>query len=100
MKRRHPHWKTRFGTFVSRHTVALLRRDLALAGVPTHEKTVYSWISGQSTPRPERMVALLKIGRGRLRAEDLLRHRSEVRRVEGRGKGPLARGPAEGDRRD
>lgn len=97
MKRRNPRWKTRFGSFVSRHTVARLCRDLnAALGYPTHESTVYGWIRGDSCPRPDRALAIVAASGGRLRVEDLLQHRREVRDADGNRTRPqpLARGAA------
>jgi hypothetical protein len=99
MRRDPLRWRTRFGSFVSSHTVVALRRDLCAAGHATQPQTIYSWVRGLSLPEPARLVALLKISRGRLRPEDVVTHREEVR--SGRRSTRAVLGvPAQGNRRD
>jgi hypothetical protein len=79
MRRRPERWETRFGGWVGHVTVRGVVRELTILGVPVTPKGVYGWLAGVTVPRAERAMAMVKISRGRIRLEDVYRHKLEVR---------------------
>ena len=92
MKSHDRRWNTPFGSFVSSYGAARLRRDLATMGHALHPTTIYSWLAGATAPGPERTIAIVGLGRGRISAEDVLRHRQEVRHGDGNRPREVAHG--------
>ena len=72
-------WRTRFGSWVGRYTVKRIAAEMAARGDPITVKACYGWLSGMTVPRAERAMAMVKISGGRIRLEDVFRHRLEVR---------------------
>ena len=79
MKRSDPRWNTRFGRFVSRYTVVELTRELARAGHPIHDRTVYEWLSGRTVPRLQTAQAIVTLSSGRVRITDIASQRRAAR---------------------
>jgi len=75
-------WQTRFGSWVHDFGVSNLVQELQRVGEPISQKGVYAWMSGDGRPNYERALVLTRISGGRVRLEDIARHRHEVR---GRG---------------
>ena len=65
-------WKTRFGRLILSYGVNRMARDLEVD--PT---SIYQWVRGYTSPRPERAVAIiaLLLPLGRLRLEDIYQQR-------------------------
>ena len=76
-------WRTRFASWVGDFTVAALRRELAAHGEPVGRNAVYEWLAGRTMPTASRAIVIVKVSRGRVRMEDILRHRSTVGREKG-----------------
>ena len=80
MRRNDPRWRTPFGSWLSRHTVAALQTDLGRAGQPVTRAAVYQWVAGVTVPRLPCAAAIVTIARGALTLEDLAQHRALVAR--------------------
>ena len=100
-------WETKFGAWVSRFTVTRITSELSARGVGVQDKTVYSWVAATRFPRVDHAMALVEISGGRLKVDDVYRHRVEVRgdddRVSGErsgSAGSVVEGAAVGTRRD
>lgn len=68
-------WQTRFARLVRRYGVAKLARDLEVD--PT---AIYQWVRGSVSPRPDKamLIVVLLQPVGRLRLEDIYKHRLTV----------------------
>lgn len=68
-------WQTRFARLVRRYGVARLAHDLEVD--PT---AIYQWVRGSVSPRPDKamLIVVLLQPVGRLRLEDIYRHRLTV----------------------
>jgi hypothetical protein len=77
-------WRTPFGGWVGRVTVAGIVNELgknpALAVRPSQ---VYAWVAGIAMPRPSRALALVRMSRGTITLDAIYRHGQEVRRHRG-----------------
>ncbi len=73
MQRVQRRWKTTFGSWVMDYGVRRLVRGLEAHGQPVTEKAVYHWISGRHAPRGGHALAIVRLSRGRLSLEDVLR---------------------------
>jgi hypothetical protein len=79
-------WRTRFGSWVERVTVAGIQRELESAGHPVTGSAVYNWLSGETAPRLKVAVSLARISQGAVSLDDILAHREEVRDGNGEGR--------------
>jgi len=70
-------WETKFARLVRRYGVAKLARDLQVD--PT---AIYQWVRGSVSPRPDRAMTIIILLQplGRLKLEDIYRHRFAVQR--------------------
>jgi hypothetical protein len=74
-------WRTRFGRWVNRMTVASIVQELGRdPNTAVTPGAVYSWLAG-TTPRPDRARALSSISSGRLSISAIYQHRSEMERL-------------------
>lgn len=87
------HWRTRFGSFVSRLTVAGVCERLHAQGHPLTPSAVYNWVLGYKTPRAEVARALEVISGRSIRLRDIVEHRRVV--GNGAGNAPHGSAPAE-----
>ncbi len=68
-------WETKFARLVRRYGVAKLAHDLQVD--PT---AIYQWVRGSVSPRPDKAMTIIILFQplGRLRLEDIYRHRMTV----------------------
>lgn len=77
-------WRTNdLGPFVARFKASGLVRESVRRGIPVTISTVYGWVAGRHTPRPEHVLMIHELSGGAVTCEQILRHRSIVTR--GRG---------------
>lgn len=74
-------WSTALGRFVAAVGASRLVEAFAKAGDPIRRSTVHEWLSGRTTPRPERAMTLVSLSHGRLELGDVFQHRSALRRT-------------------
>jgi DNA-binding transcriptional regulator YdaS (Cro superfamily) len=65
-------WRTRFGQMVRRYGVGRMARDLGV-----DPGSVYQWVRGCTSPRPDKAVAIIALVRslGRLRLAEIYEQR-------------------------
>lgn len=74
-------WRTTFGKWVSRMTVARIVEELSTDSRNSITPgTVYEWVAGHQ-PRPDRALALVRISGGELSLDDIYRHRTELAEI-------------------
>lgn len=82
MPRRKDHyWKTTFGRWVSTYGVRPLLDDLARAGEPINQNTVYHWLSGRQYVRTSIAFKIVDLSGGKLSIGDVLSHPRELSAV-------------------
>lgn len=72
-------WKTKFGQFVGQVGARQVADRIAAdAGFRISLFTVYRWLRGAQTPRPDMAVRLVKLSDGAITLADVFEHRAEV----------------------
>lgn len=84
-------WKTAFGRFVKKTSVAGVVRSLAREGFTVQPVTVYSWVAGHRSPTLKVACALSRVSGGRVSPAAVLQHRCEVVRMEPEHARPTSR---------
>ena len=82
MRRIDERWRTPFGGWVARVTVAAIVNELGKnPDLAVRPSQVYAWIAGITVPRPRRAMALVEMSAGALSLEDVVTHQEQIGRV-------------------
>ena len=81
MQRKRLRWNTRFGRWISSIGVERLAERLTRQGHPVTPAAVYGWLAARTQPRFGHLVALIRLGQGRLTLQDINQHATRLERA-------------------